>query len=67
MDPARSRRVGATKSHGAARGLSGLSARCRPVAVDGPVAEAERRRLDAVFAGALSEQCAWDAASAWAA
>ncbi|AWI90310.1 hypothetical protein C0214_19850 [Methylobacterium sp. DM1] len=61
MDPARPRRVGATKSHGAARGLSGLSARCRPVA------EAERRRLDAAFAGALSEQCAWDAASAWAA
>ncbi|WP_461658024.1 hypothetical protein [Methylorubrum aminovorans] len=44
-----------------------MSARCRPVAVDGPVAAAERRRLDAVFADALSEQCAWDAASAWAA
>ena len=46
---------------------TGWDARCRPVAVDGPVVEAERRRLDAVFAGSLSEQCAWDAASAWAA
>ncbi|WP_437871155.1 Hint domain-containing protein [Methylorubrum extorquens] len=43
----------------------GWGARCRPVAVDGPVVEAERLRLDAVFAGSLSEQCEWDAASAW--
>jgi Hint domain len=46
---------------------AGWDARCRPVAVDGPLVEAERLRLDAVFAGSLSEQCAWDAASAWAA
>ncbi|MGE7153126.1 Hint domain-containing protein [Methylorubrum rhodesianum] len=46
---------------------AGWSARCRPVAVDGPVVEAERLRLDAVFAGALSAQCDWDAATAWAA
>jgi len=44
---------------------TGWNGRCRPVAVDGPVVEAERMRLDAVFAGALSEQCEWDAASAW--
>ncbi len=30
--------------------VPGLSARCRPVAVDGPVVEAERARLSAVFA-----------------
>ncbi|WP_458425263.1 Hint domain-containing protein [Methylorubrum extorquens] len=41
---------------------AGWDARCRPVAVDGPVVEAERLRLDAVFAGALSASCAWDAA-----
>ncbi|BAU92441.1 triple helix repeat-containing collagen [Methylorubrum populi] len=46
---------------------AGWNARCRPVAVDGPSVEAERQRLDAVFAGALSEQCAWDAESGWAA
>ncbi|GJE69880.1 Hint domain-containing protein [Methylorubrum podarium] len=39
----------------------GWNARCRPVAVDGPVVEAERLRLDAVFAGSLSEQCDWQA------
>jgi Tol biopolymer transport system component len=33
--------------------------RCRPVAVEGPVVEAERRRLDAVFAADLAEACAW--------
>jgi hypothetical protein len=44
---------------------TGWNGRCRPVAVDGPVVEAQRMRLDAVFAGALSEQCEWDAASAW--
>ncbi|MEN3238565.1 Hint domain-containing protein [Methylobacterium ajmalii] len=41
--------------------VPGLSARCRPVAVDGPVVEAERARLSAVFAAALSAQCGWDA------
>lgn len=35
--------------------------RCRPVATDGPVVEAERARLDTVFAGALSAQCGWEA------
>ncbi|SOR26786.1 conserved protein of unknown function [Methylorubrum extorquens] len=34
-------------------------ARCRPVVVDGPLVDAERMRLDAVFAGLLSEQCGW--------
>ncbi|APX88058.1 hypothetical protein BV511_07675 [Methylorubrum extorquens] len=38
---------------------TGWNGRCRPVAVDGPVVEAQRMRLDAVFAGALSEQCSW--------
>ena len=33
--------------------------RCRPVALNGPVVEAERRRLDAVFATALARACAW--------
>ena len=37
----------------------GLGARCRPVAVDGPVVEAERRRLDTVFALSLATPCAW--------
>ncbi|WP_246733210.1 Hint domain-containing protein [Methylobacterium sp. BTF04] len=39
--------------------VPGLSARCRPVAVDGPLVEAERARLDAVFSAALAAQCAW--------
>ncbi|MGG3815400.1 hypothetical protein ABEV34_27700, partial [Methylorubrum rhodesianum] len=33
--------------------------RCRPLALNGPVVEAERRRLDAVFAAALARACAW--------
>ncbi len=37
----------------------GLSGRCRPVAVDGPLVEAERRRLDAAFATGLAAQCGW--------
>ncbi|MGX5777759.1 Hint domain-containing protein, partial [Methylorubrum zatmanii] len=45
----------------------GWNGRCRPVAVDGPVVEAERLRLDAVFAGSLAAQCEWDGESAWAA
>ncbi len=36
--------------------------RCRPVALEGPVVEAERRRLDAVFAAELAHPCAWDEA-----
>ena len=45
--------------------VPGLGARCRPVAVDGPVVEAERRRLDAVFATRLAAACAWPEASGW--
>ncbi|MRI56173.1 hypothetical protein D8770_19740 [Methylobacterium sp. DB1607] len=37
--------------------------RCRPVAVEGPVVEAERRRLDALFASELAHPCAWDEAT----
>ncbi|WP_264045570.1 Hint domain-containing protein [Methylobacterium flocculans] len=37
----------------------GWSARCRPVAVDGPVVTAERARLSAVFADTLTAQGAW--------
>ncbi|MCJ2023444.1 Hint domain-containing protein [Methylobacterium sp. J-067] len=40
--------------------VPGLSARCRPVAVDGALVEAERGRIDAVFAGELAGHCAWD-------
>ena len=46
--------------------VPGLAGRCRPVAVDGPVVEAERRRLDAVFAASLATQCGWDEAQRWA-
>ena len=45
---------------------AGWNGRCRPVAVEGSVVEAERLRLDAVFAGSLSAQCDWDAESTWA-
>ncbi|WP_244480125.1 hypothetical protein [Methylobacterium sp. Leaf465] len=38
----------------------GLSARCRPVVLDGPLVEAERARLDTVFAQILAEDCDWD-------
>ncbi|MCF4130150.1 Hint domain-containing protein [Methylobacterium sp. SyP6R] len=44
----------------------GLSARCRPVAVDGPVVEAERARLSGVFAASLGEACGWDEAERFA-
>ena len=37
----------------------GLAGRCRPVAFDGPVVEAERRRLDALFATSIAAQCDW--------
>jgi serralysin len=42
--------------------VPGLAARCRPVAVDGPVVEAERARLSALFAASLGADCAWDEA-----
>ncbi|MBD8909566.1 hypothetical protein MZTS_23445, partial [Methylorubrum zatmanii] len=43
----------------------GWMGRCRPVAVDGSVIEAERSRLDAIFSGSLSVQCGWDACDIW--
>ncbi|AWN51411.1 Hint domain-containing protein [Methylobacterium sp. 17Sr1-1] len=46
--------------------VPGLSARCRPVAVDGPAVEAERARLSTVFAASLGEACAWDEAGRFA-
>ena len=36
--------------------------RCRAVALDGPVVERERRRLDALFAAGLAGPCAWPGA-----
>ena len=46
--------------------VPGLAARCRPVAVEGPVVEAERARLSTVFADSLGEACAWDEAGRFA-
>ncbi|MET7243106.1 Hint domain-containing protein [Methylobacterium sp. EM32] len=40
--------------------VPGLAARCRPVAVDGPVVETERTRLAALFEAELTAHCAWD-------
>ena len=37
----------------------GLEGRCRPVAVDGKLVEAERRRIDTRFALDLESQCRW--------
>ena len=39
--------------------VPGLAGRYRPVALDGPVVEAERDRLDGVFAMRLAAACAW--------
>ena len=39
--------------------LPGMPGRCRPVAIDGPVVEAERARLDQNFAMRLASACAW--------
>ena len=39
--------------------VPGLGARCRPVAIDGPRVEAERRRLDALFAAEMTAMCDW--------
>ena len=41
--------------------VPGLTSRCRPVAVDGPMVEAERARLSIVFAAELTSHCGWDA------
>jgi hypothetical protein len=37
----------------------GLDGRCRPVALDGPVVDAERQRIDTAFAVMLDGQCKW--------
>ena len=37
----------------------GLNGRCRPVAVDGSVVEAERQRIDMLFAMDLTAHCKW--------
>jgi Hint domain len=42
--------------------VPGLAARCRPVAFDGPVVEAERARLSGVFVSTLGADCDWGAA-----
>ena len=39
--------------------LPGLNGRCLPVAVEGPIVETERRRLDTVFATGLAAACSW--------
>ena len=39
--------------------VPGLDARCRPVAVEGPAVENERKRLDTRFAIMLKNHCAW--------
>ncbi|GJE25497.1 Hint domain-containing protein [Methylobacterium organophilum] len=43
----------------------GWNGRCRPVAVDGPLVEAERARLGAVFAAELTGHCGWVAPESW--
>ena len=45
----------------------GWSARCRPVATEGALVEAERRRLDMLFAATLEGDCVWSPAETmWA-
>ncbi|UYW29644.1 Hint domain-containing protein [Methylorubrum extorquens] len=44
---------------------AGEHGRCRPVAVGGALVEAERQRLDAVFAAELDGHGAWTDADAW--
>jgi len=39
--------------------VPGLAGRCRPVAIDGTVVDAERRRLDTVFAMRLAAMSRW--------
>ncbi|NDW07031.1 Hint domain-containing protein [Jiella pacifica] len=46
---------------------AGLHGRCREVAIDGPLVEAERKRLADLFYANLSAQCAWPSAGAYAA
>ncbi|NDW07209.1 Hint domain-containing protein [Jiella pacifica] len=46
---------------------AGQHGRCRDVAIDGPLVEAERRRLADLFYAGLSAQCAWPTAGQYAA
>ena len=43
-----------------------MTGRCRPVAVDGPLVEAERARLGSIFAEKLVEDCGWSEMRAFA-
>ncbi|NDW03902.1 Hint domain-containing protein [Jiella pacifica] len=45
---------------------SGQHGRCREIAVDGPLIEAERRRLADLFYADLAAQCAWPTAGQYA-
>ena len=45
--------------------VPGVAGRCRPVALEGPLVEAERRRLGSLFAGRLDAECAWPSVDAW--
>ncbi|WAP69564.1 Hint domain-containing protein [Jiella pelagia] len=46
---------------------AGQHGRCREVAIDGPLVDAERKRLADLFYADLSAQCAWPSAGAYAA
>lgn len=43
----------------------GWIGRDHPIVLSGPLVEAERGRLEAVFAASLCKQCEWDADSFW--
>ncbi|ORE92713.1 hypothetical protein ATO4_16840 [Aurantimonas sp. 22II-16-19i] len=45
---------------------AGQHGRCREVAIDGPLVEAERRRLADLFYADLSAQCVWPSAGEYA-
>nr|WP_255699999.1 Hint domain-containing protein [Jiella avicenniae] len=45
---------------------AGQHGRCREVAIDGPLVEAERKRLADLFYADLSAQCAWPSAGEYA-
>ena len=53
------RRTGRPRSRQPRLRGAGLAGRRRLAALGGPVVEAERRRLDAVFAATLAAQCGW--------
>ena len=46
---------------------AGQRGRCRPVAIDGPLVDAERRRLADLFSASLTAQCAWPTGERYAA